>query len=152
LIFDLDEMLADLAETLGSALKALDEGEAVSVRRVRVEGPLTITTNISAKVGLLEGLGLPRAPERLPQREPLIDVIDDRRGLRATVLFPGIRKEDVKVYRVGKSLRFEVSKDGVVHSQDVPCGAPPRSIEVKSMSLNNSVVEIWFSKKKGVST
>lgn len=150
MIPDLDDMLSDFGEAIAVALKALDDTGVVQVNKVRVDGPFKITTNISARIGLLEGLEPGRMPGPPPPAEPLIEVVDDRRGLRAIALLPGIRKEDVKVYPLKGSLRIEVSKDGTVHRKDVPCDAPPSSIVVRSKTLNNSVVEIRFSRKKEV--
>jgi len=150
MIIDIEGLLSDLGDALFDALRGVDEGRPIHVEKVRVEGPVTVTTHVSARFGLLEGLGQGGTPRRPIRREPLIEVLDDRRGMRVIVLLPGIRKEDVKVYSLKRALRIEIEEGGIVHRKDIPCDSPPRRIEVSAVNLNNSVIEIIFSgTKKG---
>ncbi len=77
---------------------------------------------------------------------PLIDVIDEREGLRVIVLLPGIRSKDVKVGVRDRLLKIEITKGGMVYSREIPCKLAPSDIKVKSVVEKNSVVEIIFSK------
>ena len=86
-------------------------------------------------------------PVEPPVQEPLVDVFDDGESLRVVVELPGVRKEDVRVRLLDGFLRIEVSKGGRVHRRDVPSKVAPGSVEVKSTTENNSVVEIAFLRK-----
>jgi HSP20 family protein len=87
-------------------------------------------------------------PVEPPVQEPLVDVFDDEKGLRVVVELPGVEKEDIHVRFLDDVLRIEVSKGGRVHRRDVPCKVAPGSVEVKSTTQNNSVVEITFLRKR----
>ena len=76
----------------------------------------------------------------------LIDVIDERDGLRVIVLLPGIRSKDVKVGVRDRLLRIEITKGGTTYSREIPCKLAPSDIKIKSVVEKNSVVEILFSK------
>jgi HSP20 family molecular chaperone IbpA len=148
LIPDINDIFDDFGEALAAAMRALSEDNFVRVRKVRVNGPVKITTNVTARLGLMEALEQDRQSQRSPPQEPIIDVMKDERGLRVIALLPGIRKEDVRVLRFKGGLRIEVAKDGVVHSRDFACDVDPEEIKLKSVNLNNSVVEIRFSRNR----
>ncbi|TLX96729.1 MAG: hypothetical protein E6K96_05380 [Thaumarchaeota archaeon] len=108
-----------------------------------------ITGTFSLKVGLLDSTTNREAPRVYPQpaaQGPLIDVIDEKDGLRVIVLLPGIRSDDVKVGVSGRLLRIEITKGGTTYSREIPCKLAPSDIRVKSVVEKNSVVEILFSK------
>ena len=138
-----DELERVLLGILGSVQ---DSGETVKKRRV-TRGPITGT--FSLKVGLLDSTTNREAPRVYPQQAeqgPLIDVIDEKDGLRVIVLLPGIRSDDVKVGVSGRLLRIEITKGGTTYSREIPCKLAPSDIRVKSVVEKNSVVEILFSK------
>ncbi len=138
-----DELERVLLGVLGTVQ---DAGESAVKRRRVTHGP--ITGSFSLKVGLLDSPNR-EAPKVYPQpavQAPLIDVIDEREGLRVIVLLPGIRSKDVKVGVRDRLLKIEITKGGMVYSREIPCKLAPSDIKVKSVVEKNSVVEIIFSK------
>lgn len=78
--------------------------------------------------------------------EPLVDVIDGKDTIRVIALLPGIRSEDVR-YSIGDGyLELEIS-NGATYRRRILCSARPEEVSVKSATVNNSVLEIVFSKK-----
>lgn len=77
--------------------------------------------------------------------EPLIDVIEDDETIRVIALLPGIRREDVKYTMRDGALELEIFKD-CVYRKEIPCNVRPDQISIQSTKLNNSVLEIVFSK------
>jgi HSP20 family molecular chaperone IbpA len=142
LIWDIDDLLDELGVQLGLALKELDAGREVKARRIVGDDFIKVTTSVSIRSAIPD-----RVPVDPPVQEPLVDVFDDGESLRVVVELPGVKKEDVRVRLLDGFLRIEVSKGGRVHRRDVPCKVAPGSIEVKSTTENNSVVEIAFLRK-----
>jgi len=139
-----DELERVLLGILGTVQ---DTGESAFKKRRVTHGP--ITGSFSLKVGLLDSTTNREAPKVNPEpavRGPLIDVIDERDGLRVIVLLPGIRSKDVKVGLRDRLLRIEITKGGTTYSREIPCKLAPSDIKVKSVVEKNSVVEILFSK------
>ena len=142
MIWDIDDLLKEVGLELELTLKELDEGRAVKTRRTVGDGLIKVTTSVSIRSAIPDSV-----PAEPPVQEPLVDVFDDGRRLRVVVELPGVRKEDVQVQFMDGTLRIKVSKGGRVHQKDVPCKVPPGSIEVKSTTEKNSVVEITFIRK-----
>ena len=144
---DFPDLFDELERVLLGILGGIpDAGETVKKRRV-TRGPITGT--FSLKVGLLDSRTDGEAPRVYPKQAaqgPLIDVIDEKDGLRVIVLLPGIRSKDVKVGVRDRLLRIEITKGGNTYSREIPCKLAPSDIKVKSVVENNSVVEILFSK------
>jgi HSP20 family molecular chaperone IbpA len=120
----------------------LEEGKVVETRRVVGDDIFRVTTRVSIRSAVPDE----PAPEP-PDREPLVDVFDDSKGLRVVVELPGVKKEDVRAQFLDGTLRIEVTKGGRVHRKDIPWKAAPGTVEVKSRKENNSVVEMTFQKK-----
>ena len=139
MIKDLDKLLADLSDVIESTLRQLEEGKVVRSTRVAGDDFFKITTRVSVGPAIPEAIHPPP-----PLLEPLVDVFDDKKGLRVVVELPGVKKEDVRVRFMSGVLRIEVSRGGRLHRVDVPCKIAPGSIEIKSTEENNSVVEIKF--------
>lgn len=78
--------------------------------------------------------------------EPLIDVIEGKDTIRLIAALPGIRKEDVRYTVMKDFLEIEIFAD-CVYRKRIPCTVRPEQVSVKSTTLNNSVLEIIFSKK-----
>jgi hypothetical protein len=144
LIWDIEDLLDELGVQLGWALKELDAGREVKARRTVGDEFIKVTTSVSIRSAIPDSV-----PVEPPVQEPLVDVFDDGKSLRVVVELPGVKKEDVRVRLLDGFLRIEVSKGGRVHRRDVPCKVAPGSVEVKSTTENNSVVEIAFLRKHG---
>ena len=139
-----DELERVLLGILGSVQ---DSGESAVKKRRVTHG--AITGSFSLKVGLLDSTINREAPRAYPEpaaQAPLVDVIDEKDGLRVIVLLPGIRSKDVKVGVRDRLLRIEITKGGTTYSREVPCKLAPSDIKIKSVVEKNSVVEILFSK------
>ncbi len=143
MIWDIDDLLEELGVELAWTLKQLDEGRQVKARRTVGDDFIKVTSSISIRSAIPESV-----PVEPPVQEPLVDVFDDEKGLRVVVELPGVKKEDVHVRFLDDVLRIEVSKGGRVHRRDVPCKVAPGSVEVKSTTQNNSVVEITFLRRR----
>ena len=142
MIWDIEGLLDELGKALASTLKDLDEGRVTRTHRVVGDGILKVTTRVS--VGPLT----PESARSEPLvQEPIVDVFDDKKGLRVLVELPGVRKEDVKVRFLNGVLRIDVTKGGKLHRRELPCKVAPGSVEVKSTRENNSVVEITFLRR-----
>lgn len=86
-----------------------------------------------------------KTQEQPNETEPLIDVIEGETSIRVVALLPGIRKEDVH-FKVNNSLlEIEISKERT-YTCSIPVSARPEHVSVKSTTINNSVLEIVFSK------
>jgi len=145
---DFPDLFDELERVLLGILGGIpDAGETVKKRRV-THG--SITGSFSLKVGLLDSTTTNREAPRVYTKQaaqgPLIDVIDEKDGLRVIVLLPGIRSKDIKVGVSGRLLRIEITKGGTTYSREIPCKLAPSDIKVKSVVEKNSVVEILFSK------
>jgi hypothetical protein len=142
MIWDIEDLLDDLGKVIASALTELDQGKVVETRRVVGDDMLKITTRVSIRSAVPDAV-----PAKPPAREPLVDVFEDREGLRVVVELPGVKKEDVRAQFLHGILRIEVTQGGKVHRRDIPCQVAPGTVEVKSSRENNSVVELTFRKK-----
>ena len=145
MIWDIDDLLKELGIELEWTLKELDEGREVRTRSTVGDDFLRVTTSVSIKTAVPDNAPLMQPVP--PDQEPLVDVFEDRKGLRVVVELPGVRKEDVKASLRDGLLRIEVSKGRRIHRKDVPCKLPLGGVQVKSATENNSVVEITFLRK-----
>jgi len=145
---DFPDLFDELERVLLGILGGIqDAGESAVKKRRVTHGQ--ITGSFSLKVGLLDSTTNEEASRLYPEpapRAPLIDVIDEKDGLRVIVLLPGIRSKDVKVGVRDRLLRIEITKGGTTYSREIPCKLAPSDIKVKSVVEKNSVVEILFSK------
>ena len=103
-----------------------------------------LSARVNFRVSYLDEVLAPTPRTR--EKEPLIDVIESRDAYRIVVLLPGVRKEDVRVAMLPNSVRVDVARNGIMHSKEFPCTAPPATVEVVSEKERNSVVEIVFRK------
>jgi len=142
LIWDIDDLLNELGVQLGWTVKELDAGREVNARRIVGDELVKVTASVSIRSAIPDSV-----PVRPAAQEPLVDVFDDSKGIKVVVELPGVKKEDVHARFLDGVLRIEVSKAGRVHRRDVPCKVPPASVEVKSITENNSVVEITFLRR-----
>jgi HSP20 family molecular chaperone IbpA len=107
----------------------------------------SLSARVSVNIGFLDET-VPKMAKPATQTEPLIDVIEEERGIRVVVLLPGVKREDVSVSRGPGTLRVEVSRGDTVYAKEIPCASEPASISVVSKRENNSVVELVFAKKE----
>ena len=145
---DFPDLFDELERVLLGILGSVQDSGETAVKKRRVTHG-AITGSFSLKVGLLDSTINREAPRAYPEpaaQAPLVDVIDEKDGLRVIVLLPGIRSKDVKVGVRDRLLRIEITKGGTTYSREVPCKLAPSDIKIKSVVEKNSVVEILFSK------
>lgn len=113
-------------------------------RRIGIIG-FDVSINISPLV-------IPEQPKpsatrqsRPESTEPLIDVIEDKDTIRVIAALPGIRKDDVHYTVRENFLEIEIFAERV-YKKKIPCSVRPDQISVKSTTVNNSVLELVFSK------
>jgi HSP20 family molecular chaperone IbpA len=147
---DIDDLLSQLEAALAGILSQLEDHDEAKVAREWRKQGLKVSTNISVRVGLAESLGPGGAGPKVPEvaHEPLVDVLEDERGLRLLVSLPGIRAEDVMVTARAGVLVLEVSKGDKYYSRKIRCRARPSEVRVRSKVENNSTVEIRFGRRK----
>ena len=145
---DFPDLFDELERVLLGILGSVQDSGETAVKKRRVTHG-AITGSFSLKVGLLDSTINREAPRAYPEQAaqaPLVDVIDEKDGLRVIVLLPGIRSKDVKVGVRDRLLRIEIMKGGTTYSREIPCKLAPSDIKIKSVVEKNSVVEILFSK------
>jgi len=90
--------------------------------------------------------------EESPEREPLIDVIESGEQVSVIVELPGVKKEDLRIKVLERSLQVDLDDDiKEFHERiELPCDVLPDSIKA---SYKNGVLEISMTrvakKKKG---
>ncbi len=142
--WDVDDVLDEIVKAIASTLRELEQGKVVKTRTVYGDDhSIKVTTSVSVGPAIPESV--PLVP---PLREPLIEVFEGDNILRVLVELPGVKKEDVRVLFLDGVLRIEVSKAGRIHRRDVACKVAPGSVDVKSTTENNSVVELTFVRKR----
>lgn len=147
---DIDELLNGLQRMLSDLVRVADEGGVVKIRRRESIGNgLSISTNISVRVGLLEGEKDTRQHLSFSPAEPIVDVFDRGDELRVVALLPGIRREDVNTRFENGTISVEIRRRGQVHYASLPCNLRPDEVTVESISTNNSVLEIVFKRRRG---
>ncbi|HJU13025.1 MAG TPA: hypothetical protein VJ792_01030 [Candidatus Nitrosotalea sp.] len=139
----------DLIRGLDGFILSVSSGNGTSRSADRRVG--IIGLDVSLKISPLDLSGGRSDDAVIRQRvrgeiEPLIDVIEDMETIRVIALLPGIRGEDVRYTVKEGYLELEIVKD-CVYRKEIPCNARPDQISVRSTTLNNSVLEIVFSKK-----
>lgn len=145
-LVDIDGLLADVERVLRDVLSLAESGGG-NIEEDFWYGDDGLNVKASFKVGFLDQLP-PTYPVPPGQRqEPLIDVLRGKDGFKVLVTLPGVSKEDVRVSVRDRSLVFEINSRGRYHVKEIPCPLPPRSIAVKSVVENNSVVEISFARR-----
>ena len=106
-----------------------------------------VSTNVSIRVGLLESLNQNyREPA---SKDPLVDVFDDSGCIKLVALIPGIKKEEIETNVRNGSIEVKIRKNNSLFYRNIPCDVKPDTIAVKSVTYNNSVLEIVFKKGDG---
>ncbi len=88
-----------------------------------------------------------RAPLQLkPEREPLVDVIEEDKQIRVIAELPGVSKEDVELRADDKTLTIKVDTEKRKYYKEIelPAQVDPNSAKA---SYNNGVLEVTLTKK-----
>src|SRR5437899_9192514 len=114
---------------------------------------LGVSIDVSTKTSFLEDSlrdklkVSPPSPFIESEKEPVIDVLDSPDSLKIVALLPGVRKEDVGFNLKEGFIEFVIKKDNQIYRKEIPCEVRPTEIKTKSVSYNNSILEIIFTKK-----
>ena len=104
-----------------------------------------VTLDLTLGTGSIES-ALKRDYTQPIAHDALIDVFENERTIRLVVELPGVKKEDVE-FEVGDNvIDLHVKKDGTIYHKQIQCGYTSRNIEVRSITENNSVLEITLNK------
>jgi HSP20 family molecular chaperone IbpA len=149
-VFDLDGLLGELERVLTDVVKLAAEGsgQVEQTRQYGIGDDVKVTSSV--RIGFLDDMLSAQVPPPRVEREPMIDVVQTKEGLKVLVLLPGVEKEDIKVFPRPGSLVFEIDSRGRSYRKEIPCDLKPSNVTIKSMVQNNSVVEITFARKGGV--
>jgi HSP20 family protein len=83
-----------------------------------------------------------------PEREPLVDVIEDIEVLRVIAEIPGVKKENIDLSATDKSLLIQAESDDhrrkYYKEVDLPCEIIPESASAK---FKNGVLEVELTKE-----
>jgi HSP20 family protein len=89
---------------------------------------------------------LPRGVEVRPEREPLVDVIEEDKQVKVVAEIPGVRKEDIDIRIEGRTLFIRVDTEERKYYKDVNLPAEVELSGVKA-TYNNGVLEVTLPKK-----
>jgi len=80
------------------------------------------------------------------QREPLVDIVEDRDTISVTVKLPGVRKEDIGIEMRGTTLTITVNSGKWRYHKEVTL---PGEVEEESAHAiyNNGVLDVEFRKR-----
>lgn len=126
----------------------LEKNTSVSV----LDGILDITFNVTSSNLLSDQENSYRKSQpmfphpQIPPSEPLVDVYESHDKVKIIAVLPGIRKDDVKYYIRNGFIEVAVVVNQRPFVTSIPCNVTPSSIEKKSSTYNNSVLEITFKK------
>jgi len=89
---------------------------------------------------------LPKGVEVRPEREPLVDVIDEDKAVRVVAEIPGVKKEDIDLRVENRTLYIRVDTEMRKYYKEVTL---PADIEISGVkaSYNNGVLEVTLPKK-----
>lgn len=143
-MLDIDGLLSELESVIMDVVKLATErvAQGETTREYRVGDKVTVTT--SFRVGFLDEALSGRAQPPSVEREPMVDVMRTKAGLKVLVLLPGVKKEDIRVFARERLLVFEINSRGRSYRKEIPCDLKPSRVTIDSMVQNNSVVEITF--------
>jgi len=81
-----------------------------------------------------------------PEREPLVDVIEEDKQVKVVAEIPGVRKEDIDIRIEGRTLFIRVDTEERKYYKDVNLPAEVELSGVKA-TYNNGVLEVTLPKK-----
>ena len=149
---DIENLLKALELRLTVIRNSLDEkvsrSRSPSLGGDLVSDVVRIVTDVTVRSGLLGFTAgeVPTMYSEPPDHEPLIDVFDEEKELRILVQLPGIRKEDVSAEVKEGRVLIRIKRRDATYYREIPCATNPSEIRVNSITENNSVLEILFSK------
>ena len=81
------------------------------------------------------------------EREPLIDVIDEKAQIAVIAELPGVEKKDIKLKAVGKTLSIQVNTPERKYSKRIELPAEVKPNTAKA-TYKNGVLEVVLKKKE----
>jgi HSP20 family protein len=81
-------------------------------------------------------------------REPLVDIVDDKKEIRLIAELPGVKKEDVEVTVKGKSLTVSAENSTRKYRKELELKSLVDLGKSKS-TFNNGILEVTLPKRKG---
>ena len=145
---DIERLLSDLERVILSATRLVAEGGGLAEETLRLGPRGEVQVRSSLRVAFLDEMAAAQASRPPLAREPVVDLIKTKDGLKVLVLLPGVKRDDVRVVARPRSLAFEITTRGRTYHKEIPCDIPPSKINIESIVENNSVVEITFAKKE----
>lgn len=139
---DARNLLDELDKLLASIETSLKENTPVKITHKTASMGFDVTTNLSIRLGILESLAQDYGTIRA---EPPIEVIIDNTHIRVIALISGIQKQDIETSIQDGHIDIKIKKGNHIIYKNIPCSFASQ-IAVKSLSYNNSVLEIIFSK------
>lgn len=149
-MLDVEAFLSELERVLVNLTKLAAEGggQIEENQEFGLDDDFKVTASV--RIGFLDDMLSALAPRPSLEREPMIDVMQTKEGLKVLVLLPGVEKEDIKVFSRHRLLVFEINTRGRFYRKEIPCDLQPSNVSIKSIVENNSVVEITFARKRQV--
>lgn len=144
---DFIEILGELAEK-GEELKK--EGEIKIGKETKGVYGFTIRTGIAGEP-MVSSFGnikkTPKGPKVAEEREPLVDVFDEKDEVRVIVEVPGVAEESIKTEIKGDVLTLEAKDSERKYYKEVvlPKEIDPGTLKIK---YKNGVLEIRIDKVK----
>ena len=144
---DVKNLMDELDKLVTGVLASLEENKPITIHHKRSNMEFDVTTNISIRLGLLESLG-PLSYDKLKDNEPLVDILEDDNNIKIIAMIPGIKKEDIETDVRDGFIDIKIRKGNDLIHRTIACNVKPNQVTIKSLSYNNSVLEIVFSKRK----
>lgn len=142
----LNDLLGDLLG-LSLSVTSNQDGLAGSTGKRNSGIGLEISIRINS-VGTLEGIRQGSVPRhRFVGTEPVVDVIEAKNAFKIIIIFPGIKKEDVRFNVKDDIVEVEIDRNGYFFKKEVLHHTKAEQISIKSSTINNSVLEATFIKK-----
>ena len=144
---DFIELLGDLAET-GEELRK--EGEIKIGKETRGVYGFTIRTGIAGEPTISSFGNIkktPKGPKVAEEREPLVDVFDEKEEVRVIVEVPGVTQESIKTEIKGDVLTLEAKDSDRKYYKEIVL---PKEIDPGTLTIKykNGVLEIRINKVK----
>jgi len=144
---DFIEVLGDLAEK-GEELRR--EGEIKIGKETRGVYGFTVRTGIAGEPTISSFGNIkktPKGPKVAEEREPLVDVFDEKEEVRVIVEVPGVTQESIKTEIKGDVLTLEAKDSDRKYYKEIVL---PKEIDPGTLTIKykNGVLEIRINKVK----
>ena len=90
---------------------------------------------------------LPSGLEFRPEREPLVDIIDEEKQVKIVAEIPGVKKEDIDLRVDENTLFIKVDTPERKYYKEIPLSSPVDQSGVKAV-YNNGVLEVVLPKRE----